>query len=95
MAKGKAVGDSEVQADRSAGSCSPHGVGRSLHRRSLRQVWHLQRVSEAGASESLDDPGRYSELKDKYPHIELLSVHPMFAPAAGREQLGASKETWG
>ncbi|EKX37845.1 hypothetical protein GUITHDRAFT_115985 [Guillardia theta CCMP2712] len=25
----------------------------------------------------------YSELKDKYPHIELLSVHPMFAPAAG------------
>jgi len=25
----------------------------------------------------------YKGLKDKYPHVELLSCHPMFAPAAG------------
>ena len=25
----------------------------------------------------------YNELKSKYPHVELLSCHPMFAPAAG------------
>mmetsp|Transcript_44415 Transcript_44415/g.108536 ORF Transcript_44415/g.108536 Transcript_44415/m.108536 type:complete len:294 (-) Transcript_44415:222-1103(-) len=25
----------------------------------------------------------YTSLKDKHPHIELLSTHPMFAPAAG------------
>lgn len=28
----------------------------------------------------------YEALKDKFPHVELISVHPMFAPAAGWEQ---------
>lgn len=28
----------------------------------------------------------YEALKDKFPHIELLSTHPMFAPAAGWDQ---------
>jgi len=53
----------------------------------------------------------YNQLKDKYPHVELLSCHPMFAPAAGWdgqntvmiEITGGSKskaftalvETWG
>jgi len=53
----------------------------------------------------------YEKLKDKYPHIELLSTHPMFAPAAGwvgmncvmiqirggpmTERLSAMIESWG